>query len=441
MKSSATTSSRRTATASSSIPATRLDGLARRASGHLGAGGRGALDRGDFNAGRFLFQRAADLLPEGDEDRLALVPDLCEALWEIGHSAPIAALISSARRSSDAVVRAKAAILETRPDLPLWEDSTTDERQHKQARALADLEAAGHDEGLSLYWWTVGHGAWFRCRAAETAAAMERALEHAERAGASWRAELAATWFANSHLFGPIPVPDAIERVEALRARFAGSLLSDAHADVALGMLALMQREPERGRPLVRAGVQTFRDAGLVVSAAGMSMGEAWVEFWAGDLDASEGVLRESLRVLDELDDRGYRPTVALQLADLLYHQGRYDDAEELCVTGRALTTPDDIANFIYLDLLEGGIAAHRGRVEEGEERVRHGISLAETTDFYWFRGSSLVRLAEVLALGGRQAGVSEAAEAGLAHFHEKGDSASAVRARERLAAVGVEVV
>jgi tetratricopeptide (TPR) repeat protein len=417
-----------------------LDRLARNAAGRLAAAGRGALDRGDFNAGGSLLRRAAELLPESDEDRLALVPDLCEALSETGDWSVIGGLLRSARGSVDPVVRAKVAILETSPDLTVIEELTVDERLEKQADALAALEAVGDDEGLSLYWWRVGHGAWLACRAAETAAAMERALEHAERARASRRAETAALWLANSYLFGPIPVRDALERVEAVRARFAGSLLTDAHADIALGMLALMQQEAERGRPLVRAGVQTFRDAGLVVSAAGMSMGEAWVEFWAGDLDASERVLRESLRVLDELEERGYRPTVALQLAELLYHQGRVDEAGELCATGRAFTTPDDIANFIYLDLIEGGIAARRGRVDEGEERVRHGISLAETTDFYWFRGSSLTYLAEVLSLGGRRGEASEAAALGLAHFEAKGDIASGRRARERLAVTGLEV-
>ena len=57
-----------------------LDGLARRASACLAAAGRGALERGDFNAGRSLFGRATSLLPEHDEARLALAPDYADAL-------------------------------------------------------------------------------------------------------------------------------------------------------------------------------------------------------------------------------------------------------------------------------------------------------------------------------------------------------------------------
>src|SRR5262249_29773570 len=61
-----------------------LDRLARRASAHLAAAGRSALERGDFNAGRTLLGRASDLLPEDDEDRLALAPDYADVLFESG---------------------------------------------------------------------------------------------------------------------------------------------------------------------------------------------------------------------------------------------------------------------------------------------------------------------------------------------------------------------
>ena len=59
-----------------------LAGLAARASGCLAAAGRGALERGDFKAGRSLFGRATSLLPERDEARLALAPDYADALLE-----------------------------------------------------------------------------------------------------------------------------------------------------------------------------------------------------------------------------------------------------------------------------------------------------------------------------------------------------------------------
>jgi hypothetical protein len=65
---------------------------------------------------------------------------------------------------------------------------------------------------------------------------------------------------------------------------------------------------------------------------------------------------------------------------------------------------------------------------------------LAETTDFYWLRGTSLLRLAEALALAGRTVEALEEAAGGLAHYEAKGDIASGALARERLVTLGIEV-
>ena len=416
-----------------------LPSLGRRASAHLAAAGRGALDRGDFKAAHSLLQRAADLLPEDDE-RWALAPDLTEALAETGDEAAIAAVLTSARRSSDAVVRAKVAILETTPEYVRSGGPTTAERSEKRDGARAVLESVGDDDGLSLYWWTVGREAWFRCRAEETAAAFERAIEYGERSGSTRHATTAAGWMAGTYTFGPMHAREAAARIEDIRTRFAGSVLLEAHTSVFLGMLVGNQGESDRGRLLVHAGMETYRDAGMAVSAAGMSMGQAWVEVWAGRHAAAEDALRGSLEALSRVDERGFRPTIALQLADLLYEQDRLGEAEELCAVGRALTSPDDLVNFVYLDLIEGGICAQRGELDDAEERVRRGVELAETTDFYWVRGTSLVRLAEVHARAGSVVEASDRAAAGLAHFDTKGDIMSGVRARERLATLGIEV-
>jgi hypothetical protein len=165
------------------------------------------------------------------------------------------------------------------------------------------------------------------------------------------------------------------------------------------------------------------------------------VEYWAGDLAAAEHALRSSLQVLERLEDRGYHPTIALQLAELMYHESRYDEVETLCATGRAYTTPEDVVNFVYLDMIEGGVCARRGQHAEAEERVRRAVALAETTDFYWLRGTARLFLSEALALAERMDGASEEAAAGLAHLDAKGDITNAALARERLTSLGIEVV
>jgi tetratricopeptide (TPR) repeat protein len=205
-------------------------------------------------------------------------------------------------------------------------------------------------------------------------------------------------------------------------------------------MLVAMQGDAVSGLALIRDGCETLRGAGLAVTAAGASMGEAWAAGWAGDHAAAEHALRSSLEVLERLGDRGYRPTVALQLAWLLYQESRYDEIETLCATGRAYTTAEDLINFAYLDMIEGCLCARRGQHAEAEERVRRALALAETTDFYWVRGTSGLFLAEALSLAGRRDEASEEAALGLAHFDAKGDIASAAQARERLDGLGIPI-
>ena len=417
-----------------------LDGLAGRASAHLANAGRGALDRGDFTAGLSLLRRAASLLSEDDERRFALAPDLCEALVEAGETAAAEFVVAEAGRAKDPVLRAIVTILETNLGALATSESTSGRVERRNA-ARSVLEAAGHDEGLALYWWSVGWEEWFRLRTKETVAACELALAYAERAGSTKRAVEAMHWIDASCLFGPMPVGEAIERIEELQERdSSGSLLTEARGAVFLGMLAAMQGDVDRGWELVRRGAAMFRDAGLAVTAAGMAMGEARVAVMAGDLQAAEHVLRSALEVLERFGDRGFHPTIALELALLLYSQGRYEEVEALCSTGRDLTAAHDLINFVYLDMLEGCLYAQRGQHVDADERLRRAIALAETTDFYWLRGSAQLFMAEALLLAERRAEASEAAVVGLAHFDAKGDKTGAASARERLGVLGIEI-
>jgi class 3 adenylate cyclase len=231
-----------------------LPSLAARASRHLAAAGRGALERGDFNAARILLQRAAALLPAGDEPRLALAPYLCDALWEVGDTNAMESVIAEAQEADDPVVRAIAAILETNLELYATGASTSGERQERRNIARAVLETARHDDGLSLYWWSVGFESWFQCRAAETAAAAELALDYAKRARSNKRARDALHWICASCLFGPMPVPEAIERIEEIsRAETSGSVLSEGMPRLSSGCWPRWRgTSSEAGRSSVR---------------------------------------------------------------------------------------------------------------------------------------------------------------------------------------------
>ena len=164
-----------------------LPELARRASDHLATAGRGALDRGDFNAGRSLFRRATDLLPAGDERRLALAPDYADALFE-SRATPTrpGTLLGEARervrpasRERTSLVtrsywaRRRAALISD--ERAAWRRrrsrSLEEARRRRRARAVL-VELSRSTRGSRFVRWRRRT----RC---------ERALAHLERAGTS----------------------------------------------------------------------------------------------------------------------------------------------------------------------------------------------------------------------------------------------------------------
>ncbi len=413
-----------------------LDGLARRASACLAAAGRGALERGDFNAARSLLGRATGLLPERDETRLALAPDYADALLEL-NADEAWNVLSQAREAIDPVTRAYAAVSfvtgHVRPsDAAEWRN---------EARAL--FEESGDEYGLARYWWSVAMDAWVvRLRAQETAEAAERALAHLERAGergarlrGTVRSRLGSCYYN-----GPTPVDEALERIQAHRKADRG-LLEAAWSSTDSARLHAMKGEVDRARELWTDARQVYVDAGLLMSAASFAQGGAEIAFRAGDLRREEALLREGLEILERIGERAYFSTNALFLAECLYRAGAEDgEIEELCTRGREATPAEDLINVVWLEMVGGLLDARRGAFAQAEERSRRAVALAETTDFHRTRSSAYAYLAEVLAVSGRSDDAARVAAEAFGIFAAKGDVTAAAQFRSRLSSVGVRV-
>jgi tetratricopeptide (TPR) repeat protein len=417
-----------------------LPELARRASDHLATAGGAALDRGDYNAGRSLFRRATGLLPSGDEQRLALAPDYADALFEAGDGDEAWDLLSDALSTSDPLTR--AYVLVTRAHWGVVGRADQREREAWRDEALETFEESQDHNGIARYWWSVAIDVWFRLLATETADALVRALEHLERAGLRHgrigepiRARLIAAYAASR-----IPVDEAIPLVRDVGAARETGALASAWERVVLGRLHAMRGEFELARELVRGGRQAYVDAGLLMSAGGISMSEAEIEGRAGDQAAAERALREGLEILEEIGERGYYPTAALMLADVLYERGAYDEVREWTEKARATTGSDDLVNFVYLDSIEGALLAREGRFDEAEARARNAVDLTATIDHGETRAVALRYLAEVLALAGRAQEAECVAADALEIRDEKGDMTGAARMRELFARLGLEV-
>ena len=111
-----------------------------------------------------------------------------------------------------------------------------------------------------------------------------------------------------------------------------------------------------------------------------------------------------------------------------------------MCAKAREATAPDDLVNFVWLDMVGGLLHARRGEYEQAEERSRRAVVMAETGDFHNARSFSRAYRAEVLALSGRSEEAAEVAAEAFEIFEAKGDVAGWAQFRSRLSSLGVEV-
>ncbi|MEX2613939.1 MAG: AAA family ATPase, partial [Gaiellaceae bacterium] len=418
-----------------------LPRLAARTSEHLAAAGQAAFDRGDYHAGCSLYRRATRVLPPGDDRRFALAPDFVEALFESGEIDEARAVLAEARGAQEPITRALVAVTNSWFDYVTAGDAGRERRKAWREEARIVFEGDGHDYGLALYWWSVAHESWGDCRADSTAHACERALDYLERTGTTHIGlEVAIRGRAmRSLVFGPTPVVEAIERVQAM-SRVDLGILFDASTSTTLGILYAMNGETERAREHVRVGRQAHLDAGMLVTGAAHAMSEYMVEQRAGDLEAAETSLREGLDVLGRVGDRSWYPTAAVVLARVLYEQGRYDEAQIWCDRARETTVADDLVNFVFFEAIEGCVLARRGKFDEAEKRARSALERSHAIDFTEGRAFVRALLAEVLALAGKTEEAAVSAQDGLSIREAKGDIAAAARERRRLSELGIDV-
>ena len=194
-----------------------------------------------------------------------------------------------------------------------------------------------------------------------------------------------------------------------------------------------MRGDQDAARELVRAGVDSAREAGQLIEAAGGAQTVAFVELHAGAPESAEEILRASIAELDRLGNLSYRGTTTLMLADILATRGAYEEAARWCAEVRETLNEDDLADVVAADSLEGFLAAAAGSHAEGERLSGQAVRLATTTDIYEWIGRAYEWHARTLALVGKPLEAHEAAATALAVYEAKGDIPASAGARELL--------
>jgi len=403
--------------------------LGRRAAERLSSAGRRAFARGDMPAAANLLRRAAMVLPERDPSRLELIPDLGEALLEVGEF-PWAELFLEeaidARHEGDGIAPALAELLLLRLKAQAGSAERWSERLVEAAsRMLEQSEGADDDAMLATLWRLLAwaHGTSGRYGLATGAA--ERAMEHARNANDGRQIRLAASLYALAALHGPTPVAEAIERCEKIASEAQGDRRTQGLVTSILAALIGMRGDFDRARRLSAQARELLAELGPTVAGASTSLEAARVESLAGDLPAAERALRRDYDALTQLGERYLLSTVAGELARVLYAQGRVDEAEKVSRHAQELADEDDIASTTLWRTVQAKVLACKGNRDAALILIEEAVDLLKRTDSVVAQAETLVDLAEVLRLAGRPKEADDVLEGAVELFEAKGNVAA----------------
>jgi class 3 adenylate cyclase/tetratricopeptide (TPR) repeat protein len=399
----------------------------------LAAAGNGALQRNDVHAARNLLNRAIELRP--DDPAVDVRLDLALALLYAGEFAAADELTADtefrAGAAGEQVGELRARLLRARIASHVASAETGGAGPSADLLAVAEdalpvFEQSGNELALAEAWMATAYAHLIVCRWAPMLAAVDRAFEHARRAGTTrWDGELPA-WKGTGMFYGPTPVDDALRWYEERETNHPIVLTQR-------GMLEAMRGNFDRGRALAGSANEVAEEFGqkLWLAVGGMALWE--IETLAGDIPTAEHAIRRSCEILEEFGEVGYRYNAVGQLAASLCALGRLDEAEELTRDAEAHASKDDVLSQMLWRQARALIAARRGDGADAERLAREAVGLADQTDMLNGQASALVHLAEVCILGGQPGEASEPLRQALALYEQKGNVVAAARVRERL--------
>jgi class 3 adenylate cyclase len=407
----------------------RIRRLAGRAGALLASAGDHALAREDVPAAINLLDRAAQLL-DGDAAQLSpVLLDLGTALHEGGDLTRADAVLELAAEAAEASGRTNLrwrAVVE-RSSLAAYLDPAVraDDLLRFAGQAVEAFEQSGDEVGLARALLHVAEVHWMRGRCAEMEDALERAVEHAEHAGATRERSWALGSLCRATLLGPQPVEKAIERCDRTRSRSRGDPVVDAYAASCTAVLEAMRGRDGEARTLYERTQRNLEDFGLNVLLASMRIYAGWAELILGEPVLAERELRVGYDALARIGERAYLSTTAAFLARALQGLGRDDEAMELTAVSEESASRDDIGSQVIWRGTRARVLAARG--DGGAlELASAAVELSRGTDFVNVQADALVDFASAAqALARPQEALGALAEA-LALYEEKGNIVSA---------------
>ena len=425
----------------------RLGELGRRAGERLAAAGRKALARGDVPAVINLFRRAVSMLPGTDAARTALLPGLAAALGVRGEFVEAEALlneaIEKAHASADRGVEAHAQVEILALRALSQPEGVTERTLREMPGIMAIFEQLGDVQGLASSWLILAGAHSMRLQFPATEEAARHAFAHARRAGdrgqegqSLWYLTLATYW-GRATL-----VSDGFHKLDEILKMSRGNREVEAAVLVSRAGYQAMSGQVQEARRLHAAGKAILLDLGLKVQAGGISMIAFDIENAGGNPSAAEPELRSGYQVLRRMGEKSYLSTVAAYLAEAVYAQGRYEEAEELSRESQEAADSGDALSQMLWRTIRGKLLARRGDAEQAVKLAEEALAVAAGTSGARPSVNVYLEAAEIFNLLGRRPDAEALIEKAVNLYEETGDTLLARRARGKLEglSLGAEV-
>ncbi len=415
----------------------RVRQIGLRGARYLESAGRRALARGDMGAASNLLRRAAMLLPRGDIQRPRLFVDAAEATIESGDFAEakttVTLAVEEAKKLGDRGLQIRGRLIQL--DLRFATDPTgaVDAIVAEVEEAIPELEALEDHEGLARAWRLVMLVNFDACRWETSETAAERMFEHARLAGNTLFEARMLPASASCALYGPRPVPEAIEICRNTLEKTGSDRKAAAVTTRSMAQLEAMRGDFELARDLYRHSRASLDELGWHFHAALTSISSGFIEMLAGDPVKAEAELRRDYTALEGMGEKYYLSTTAGYLAAALMQLGRDEEAEGFTSISEDLAAEDDISSQFLWRTVRGRILARRGLFDDAERLIREALELIGRAEEPDSQAAVLADLGEVLAAAGRRDEARVAFENAASIFEAKGNVVSAAHARKRL--------
>jgi class 3 adenylate cyclase/predicted ATPase len=254
-------------------------------------------------------------------------------------------------------------------------------------------------------------------------AALTDALRHAEAAGDILEQNEILNFLAGGFVASGTAAAGIARIDELLRLPTTGPV-ARAMLHASLAHLNARTGAFDRTRAEIETAKQLLGELGLTYSQARAAEPAGWCALLQGDPVGAEAEFRHGAELFEAMGERERRSTTTFWLAEALYRQGRYQEAEA------ALRLADELGRGIGPTGLQAKLILQSGQMQDAIAVARASAEIARRGGIlaYWFLDA-----AEVLEAAGLPDDARALAGEALASFERSGNRVLADEARARL--------